>query len=168
MTAARRVQNLSTEDAAYIAGLIGGEGTIALSRKHANENRQLVVTISNTEYPILDFVLHTVGAGKITRKRSSRPQHQPGLTYAITNRQALDLLGQVHRFLRSYKRGRSALVLSSYVALTPRNGKYTSDLVEARTAFEARFLAMSNRVRDSVGYYAIFNQAGEVCPSPAR
>lgn len=46
----RRCQNLSAADAAYIAGLIDGEGTVALARKHANENRQLAVSISSTEY----------------------------------------------------------------------------------------------------------------------
>jgi len=35
-------------DAAYIAGLIDGEGTITLTRKHRNGNRQLAITISNT------------------------------------------------------------------------------------------------------------------------
>jgi hypothetical protein len=36
---------LRTIDAAYIAGLIDGEGTITLSRKHRNENRQLAISI---------------------------------------------------------------------------------------------------------------------------
>jgi len=42
------VRILSTVDAAYLAGFIDGEGTVTLSRKHKNENRQLAVTISNT------------------------------------------------------------------------------------------------------------------------
>jgi hypothetical protein len=32
---------LSKTDAAYIAGLIDGEGTVTLTRKHRNENRQI-------------------------------------------------------------------------------------------------------------------------------
>jgi hypothetical protein len=32
---------LTATDAAYIAGLIDGEGTVTLTRKHKNENRQL-------------------------------------------------------------------------------------------------------------------------------
>jgi hypothetical protein len=38
----REVAPLSQVDAAYIAGLIDGEGTITLSRRHANDRRQLV------------------------------------------------------------------------------------------------------------------------------
>lgn len=75
-----RVRELSVAEAAYLAGLIDGERTIALSRKHARENR-----------------------------------------------------------LRSYKRARAQLVLAEYVALTPRNGKYTDETLSARTEFESRF-----------------------------
>jgi hypothetical protein len=42
----RTVKQLSPTDAAYIAGLIDGEGTVTLSRKHRDENRQLVVSIT--------------------------------------------------------------------------------------------------------------------------
>ena len=45
----KRTNKLSSIDAAYIAGLIDGEGTISLSRRHRNDNRQLVVSISNIE-----------------------------------------------------------------------------------------------------------------------
>ncbi len=44
-----KARKLKLTDAAYIAGLIDGEGTITLTREHANENRRLVVSISNTE-----------------------------------------------------------------------------------------------------------------------
>ena len=47
----REVNSLSPVDAAYIAGLVDGEGTITLSRKHGGEGRQLVLSISNTERP---------------------------------------------------------------------------------------------------------------------
>jgi intein/homing endonuclease len=45
----RKVRKLSPEQAAYLAGLIDGEGTIALTRKHRGEHRQLMVSISSTE-----------------------------------------------------------------------------------------------------------------------
>ena len=46
----REVKKLGQTDAAYIAGLIDGEGTVTLSRRHRNENRQLVISISNTDH----------------------------------------------------------------------------------------------------------------------
>ena len=57
MASYREVNSLSPVDAAYIAGLVDGEGTITLSRKHAGEGRQLVLSISNTERPLLEFAL---------------------------------------------------------------------------------------------------------------
>jgi hypothetical protein len=138
----RVVNPLAAVDAAYIAGLIDGEGTITLSRKHAAEKRQLAISISNTEERLLDFVLQSVGAGKITRKRTAKAHHSPSLTYAIWNRQALSLLVQIERFLRSYKRGRARLVLDHYVQLTPRNGKYTPEVEAARRRFESTLLEL--------------------------
>lgn len=51
-------------DAAYIAGLIDGEGTVTLTRKHRNENRQLCVSISAPASPFTPLAtptLYTIG-----------------------------------------------------------------------------------------------------------
>lgn len=135
------LKRLDPEDVAYIAGLIDGEGTVTLSRRHATDRRQLVVSISSTETQILEWVMATVAAGKITRKSVTSPRHAPGLTYAISNRQALALLGQTSRLLRSYKRIRAEMILAEYVRLTPRNGRYSKEVDAARSDFESRLLA---------------------------
>lgn len=134
------VRSLKPENRAYIAGLVDGEGTITLIRKHRNENRQLAVSISNTERRLLDFVLETIGAGKITGKRTTSAAHTPSFTYAIYNRQALCLLEQIHPYLRTYKADRCELILRNYLLLTPRNGKYTDKQLSDRARFEADIL----------------------------
>ncbi len=134
------VLTLSATDAAYLAGLIDGEGTITLSRKHKNENRQLAVTISNTERQLLEFSQQVIGAGKITTKRVSKQHHTASFTYAIYNRQALSLLEQIEPYLRSYKHKRARLILENYLPLTPRNGKYTPEQMQARKEFENKVL----------------------------
>jgi hypothetical protein len=136
---------LSARDAAYLAGLVDGEGTISLTRLHRGQNRQLAVSISSTERPLLEWVASTTRVGKITRKRTSQPHHAPGFTYAVANRQALALLEQVVPYLRSYKLGRAQLVLAHYLPLTPRNGKYDDALRIARAEFERRFADISIR-----------------------
>lgn len=135
------MQRLPLEVAAYIAGLVDGEGTITLSKLHRCHNRRLVVSIANTEHSLLQFVLTEVGAGKITHKRTTSDRHTPSYCYSISSRQALDLLAQIAPYLRSYKRQRALLALRDYVLLTPRNGKYTPDLLEQRKAFEQALLA---------------------------
>jgi hypothetical protein len=71
------VRRLTPEDAAYIAGLIDGEGTITLTQGHRRENRRLVVSVSNTEIALLKFIKENAGAGRITRKRTSSKKHTP-------------------------------------------------------------------------------------------
>jgi hypothetical protein len=73
MTRYKEVRSLAAVDAAYIAGLIDGEGTVTLSRRHAKDRRQLVVSIANTEIRLLEFVLERVGAGRL-RGRERRPR----------------------------------------------------------------------------------------------
>jgi hypothetical protein len=141
MAVARQPNTLKSTDAAYIAGLIDGEGTITLIRKHRNENRQLAISISNTETSLLDFVQNAVGAGKITNKRTTQAHHTPSYAYAIYNRQALHLLGQIFPWLRGYKAKRAELIIKDYLRLTPRNGKYTAELRTERTAFENAVIA---------------------------
>jgi hypothetical protein len=51
-----RVKRLSLPSAAYIAGLMDGEGTITLTRLHAREHRRLVVSIANTELALLRLI----------------------------------------------------------------------------------------------------------------
>ena len=75
MNTYRKFQKLNDIDASYIAGLIDGEGTITLTRKHRNENRQLCVSISSTEIDLLNFVLSATGVGKITNKQASESHH---------------------------------------------------------------------------------------------
>ena len=137
-----QVRTLDPSEAAYLAGIIDGEGTVTLTRKHRNENRQLALTISNTEKPLLDYIITTVGAGKITRKRTEKAHHTASYTYAIYNRQALTLLEQITSYLRTYKAKRAALILSEYLKVTPRNGKYSQEMLIKRKLFESAVLGI--------------------------
>jgi hypothetical protein len=135
----RKVNKLTPVDAAYLAGLIDGEGTVTLTRLSKNRQRGLAVTISNTELAILQHVLEAVGVGKITNKRKSRMHHTPSYTYQIANRQALELLRQVGQYMKSHKAGRANLAIREYLDLTPRNGRYSIGLLARREAFVRRF-----------------------------
>ena len=145
MTKYKKVKKLSPEEAAYIAGIIDGEGTISLTRKHRGEHRQLSVSISSTEPSLLKYVLKIIGAGRITNKRTYQANHTPSVTYAISNRQALAVLEQVRPYLKTYKAKRAELILRSYVRLTPRNGKYTQTLLGERDIFIEKILRLNPR-----------------------
>ncbi len=138
----RQIKTLNNTDAAYIAGFIDGEGTVTLTRKHKNENRQLCISIASTEINLLDFVMTVSGVGKITNKRASKALHSQSYAYAVYNRHALSLLEQIFPYLKSYKRARAALILKDYLAVTPRNGKYTDEMLASKKLFEQAVLAI--------------------------
>lgn len=140
-------RTLSPDVAAYVAGLIDGEGTVTLSRRHANEHRQLVISVVNIELPILRYLLDHIGTGKITNKRIVSARHTPSFCYSVSNRQALALLEQVTPYLRSYKRQRALLILANYERLTPRNGKYSIAARSSRARFEEQVLTLSAKRR---------------------
>lgn len=135
----RKTNKLSLADAGYLAGLLDGEGTITLSRRNRNKYRTLVVTVSNTELSILQYVQVTTGVGKITNKRIVKSTHTPSFTYQVANRQALDILGQIAEHLRSHKAVRAQLVPKDYLSLTPRNGRYSTEQLAKRELFIERF-----------------------------
>ena len=136
----RKVKTLSRTDAAYIAGLIDGEGTISLTRRHRNENRQLEVSIASTEMALLEFVHNRVGAGRIAHKKRYSEKHRPSATYLISNRQALAFVTQIAPYLKSYKARRARIVIENYVRLTPRNGVYSEALRRKRQTMIKQFL----------------------------
>jgi LAGLIDADG endonuclease len=140
MGIARVVLHLSPTDAAYIAGIVDGEGTISLTRRHRNENRQLEVSISNTDINLLQFVKERIGAGQISKKRTYRINHTASATYSVSNRQALSLLEQLYPYLKTYKAERARLALAHYLELTPRNGFYTDEILRKRDIFIKTFL----------------------------
>lgn len=138
----RSMNRLPQAAAAYIAGIVDGEGTVTLTRAHRNEGKRLVVCVSNNELAILRFLLKAIGAGKITSKRTYNDRHRPSFTYQISSRQALSLLRQIAPYMISYKVLRARLALKAYLDLTPRNGRYTEKVLAARNAFETELLAI--------------------------
>ena len=65
------------------------------------------------------------------------------MTYAISNRQALDLLSQITPYLKTYKKERAELILKDYVRVTLRNGKYNDNLKIEREKFIEAFFEIS-------------------------
>lgn len=145
------LNDLSDSEAAYLAGIIDGEGTITLTRTHRGENRRPVVSISSTELPLLVYIRCLVGAGRITSKRRSRSHHSPSFAYTLFSRQALTLLACISSHLRTYKSERAKLLLQEYIQVTPRNGRYTSAQRQARQNVEERLFAVSVRAKAPQG-----------------
>jgi len=139
----KKVRVLTEAQSAYLAGIVDGEGTITLTRKNKDAQRQLAVTVSSTDRRLLEYILRIVGAGKITNKKMNRSNHSPAYTYQIFNRQALSLLKQTALFLQTYKMDRARIAINGYLDVTPRNGKYSPEMLRAKEKFNNAFFAFS-------------------------
>lgn len=142
----KKVKQLNLTDRAYLAGLIDGEGTITLAHKSKNQYRQLIITISNGDRALLEWALERVGAGKITMQRpyKNNKRWKIAHVYAISNRQALDVISQVSPYLKTYKQKRAKFVLENYLRVTPRNGKYSQKLLAQKENFTKSFFEISS------------------------
>ncbi|MEH7744659.1 LAGLIDADG family homing endonuclease [Neobacillus drentensis] len=128
-------------EAAYIAGIIDGEGTITLTRMHEKEHRRPCITIASTDKELLIY-LQVITEGTINNKKNYNPErHKDSYTLSIKNKETvLSLLNHVTPYLRvDKKRNRAIWILKHYELVTPRNGKYTKVLLEKKIAFENSF-----------------------------
>lgn len=134
---------MSSEEAAYLAGLIDGEGTVTLTKREKSAQRSIVITIANTERCLLEFTLSIVGVGRISSKLTYKENHTPSYVYQVSGRQALTVLEQIVPFMHSYKKERAILALSDYIRLTPRNGRYSQKQFADRELFVKDFFALT-------------------------
>ena len=138
-----KVKKLKPVDAAYIAALIDGEGTVTLMRAHKDEYRQVHVSINNSDKKMLEWVLTTVGAGKIVPKKVYSDKHTQTFTYRIVAQKAFPLLEQIFPYLHTYKKERAKLILKYADKLTVRNGKYSKELLKKKIEFIKRFFKLN-------------------------
>lgn len=128
-------------DLAYLAGLIDGEGTIGLERRHKSDRfRSPVLSIASTDRELLNLPLAIFG-GHVSRKlRKVQEHHLDAYTYRVSYRGAIDALVALQPYLRCPEKVRRARwLVEAHTILTPRNGKYTSQQLAAKEQFEKDF-----------------------------
>ena len=128
-------------EAAYLAGIIDGEGSITLTRMHDKEHRRPCITVASTDIELLEY-LKILTNGQITKKKNYHPErHQNSFTLSIkTKNQVLSTLKYIIPFLRVEKKKKRAWwILEHYDQVTKRNGKYSSDGLKHKLAFEEEF-----------------------------
>ncbi|MGG1630346.1 LAGLIDADG family homing endonuclease [Rossellomorea sp. NRS-1567] len=131
-------------EAAYLAGIIDGEGSITLTRMHDKEYRRPCISVASTDLELLEY-LKNLTNGHITKKKNYHPdRHQNSFTLTIkTKNQVLDILKYVLPFLRvEKKRKRADWILKHYNRITIRNGKYNPECLKQKLAFEEEFFKL--------------------------
>ncbi len=144
----RACNPLSAIEAAYIAGIIDGEGCIDVARCRPDRQRKngrflLLVTINMTSSVVLDWLNKATGLG--TTKpihRGRRPGQRPYYGWQAVSAGAASLLQQVVPYL-VLKREHAQLLLDTHVKLTADSGLLKD--MEWRDAVGEKFAALNAR-----------------------
>ncbi|MDT8858703.1 LAGLIDADG family homing endonuclease [Alkalihalobacillus sp. MEB130] len=134
---------LSRTEAAYLAGIIDGEGTITLTKINRSENRRPVISIASTDKELLIYIQQLTG-GYISSKKNYHPSfHKNSFSLIIKNKEDIFyLLKSIIPYLRiPQKIKRANLILHKYNIVTRRNGKYTPDALISKRQFEHDFFS---------------------------
>lgn len=129
---------------AYIAGIIDGEGSIMLQRFHYNEYPSPCISIASTTHELLDWIKSVIGKGVIKQKKNyNNSKHKDCYSYILKYNDAIKLLEDIYPYLIIHsKRKRAELILNKYKVLTPRNGRYTEELLKAKSDFYNEFISI--------------------------
>ncbi|MFC0300014.1 LAGLIDADG family homing endonuclease [Virgibacillus soli] len=131
-------------EAAYLAGIIDGEGSITLTRLHKNEYRRPCISISSNDMEMLQYIQKLAGGNIYTKKNYNPRKHKDSFTlYFKKKQEVFKILQETHTYLRiNKKRKRSKWILQNYDAVTPRNGKYTRETLNQKLLFEKKFFEL--------------------------
>jgi hypothetical protein len=128
-------------EAAYLAGIIDGEGSITLTRMHSKEFRRPCISIASTDLELLCYINSFVG-GRINYKKNYFPdKHKNSYTLIIKKKETvMFVLSKILPYLRIERKiKRTKWILNHYNIVTPRNGKYTPEMLKAKLQFEEAF-----------------------------
>ena len=131
----------------YTAGLFDGEGTITLSYLQKKDKyRAPVLTLPSTTYKLVAFLKNEYG-GYICTHKVYKSHHKQSWSWNISRNSAITMMERISPYmLEPSKLYRINLILSHYRDLTPRNGKYTKEMIEAKLLFEHMFFHPSDTV----------------------
>lgn len=124
----------------YLAGLIDGEGSVMLMATGAGKYKVPQVSVASTDYEIMSFLKEHLG-GTISKKPTYAEHHKDSWTWKVTHNKAIELLKIIEPFmLIPKKKKRARLIIEKYKEVTPRNGKYSEELLKKKMAFEKDFV----------------------------
>jgi hypothetical protein len=110
---------LSDTDAAYLAGIMDGEGSITLVRSHAPRTRGRyvypLVRIANTDRAIIDWVVRVVPLGAYSYRSAMNERCKDVHHIGWASNDAIAVLREILPFLVA-KRNQAEIVLSLWAA----------------------------------------------------
>lgn len=118
-------------------------GTVGIVRDHnRSTNRIPYMSITSTTPEIIQWLKENFG-GTVCVQKVYQDHHKPSWSWRLRNKnQLFALLAEIEPYmLEPSKKARIKLLIEEYNLVTPRNGKYTPEMLERKQDFESRLLA---------------------------
>jgi len=119
----------------YTAGFLDADGSVSMPKQRKtmpNYIRSPEVAFYNCDRTILDAIAERWG-GKVKGNKVYNENHNVSYTLRIGGNAALKLLEDVTPYMLHKKKSkRASLIVEHYKNCTPRNGKYTPELIERK------------------------------------
>lgn len=133
---------MTEAEKAYIAGIIDGEGSIMLIKFHNNQFPSPCVSIASTTLELLEWIKQVASIGVIKGKKNyNKNKHKNSFSYIVKYNDAINLLELIYPYLIiNSKKVRANMIMNEYKNLTPRNGRYSDELLERKLDFYNRFI----------------------------
>ena len=127
---------------AYAAGLFDGEGSVSLVRHKNNRTHSPQVAVASVDYEVVRWCQECFG-GSIVTKQPRKLNHSVSYDWRLTDRRALTFLRLIRPYLVIKRKIRRVdLLLNDYIACTPRNGRYTKEMIEQTQALIETFFSL--------------------------
>lgn len=138
------IKPLSVADAAYIAGIMDGEGSICISRKTDSTMKRgycyrLHVTIANTDLPLVEWLMVVTGLGKVYTQKRINQKHKQAYHWNLWSIQAYQVLKEIYPYLRQ-KKERAKIGMAFIEAKNDgvgRNGLSDEEWASQASAYDA-------------------------------
>ena len=129
---------------AYIAGIIDGEGSIMLQRFHKGDLPAPCVSIASTTIELLEWIKEVSGVGIIKKKKNYNcEKHKDCYSYVVKHDKAIELIKDIYPYLViEIKKKRAELIIRRYTAVTPRNGRYSEEMMREKEEFYKEFISI--------------------------
>ncbi len=144
-----KINILSVEDAAYIAGIFDGEGSISLTktnicRKYGVIPYRLRIKITNTFPGIMDWIALKVGHGTVYKAKIYPTSNKQSWEWYIAGRRAIDLLKQLYPYLRIKKLQAEVAFQYSKTIAYPGTFKLDDKVLVFREELRAKMSSLNN------------------------
>lgn len=105
-------KKLSTVEAAYLAGIIDGEGTISLYMNKGKQTVQVSLSIANTDRPLLNWARLLTGLGDTHFEKQTNPRHKIRGRWRCGADAAISVIRQIKPFLKIKSRQADLAILA--------------------------------------------------------